>query len=212
MPTTCISEYLLATTNVTDQNVKKVNAGYGKTSIDIGAYGESTYSTYINNSYRFFGGTSAAAPQVTGTVGLLYSLPCSHLDELALTEPAKAALEVKSIIMQSVKSNASLNGITVSGGVLNVFNAINKTSPIQIQSIATDQLECSWREPAIYPIQFRYRKLGQTLWKDTIIYQGNAIIFTKLESCTDYELQIKIYARDMLSIFRYQNRQKCGLL
>ncbi|MBK8955932.1 MAG: S8 family peptidase [Saprospiraceae bacterium] len=211
MPTTCTSNFLLTTTNITDANVKKVNAGYGKKSIDIGSYGESTYSTYINNSYRFFGGTSAAAPQVTGAIGLLYSLSCSNLDELALSDPPKAALEAKNLILKSIKPNASLKDITLTGGVMNVFNAISQVSPLLVEVQNSQQIKISWQEPAILPIQFRYRKAGNFQWKDTSIYSGKHLILTGLESCTDYELQFKnLCPRNSENYSAVQNIKSAG--
>lgn len=191
LPTTCPSDYLISVTNLNDHNEKHPNAGYGKVSIDLGAYGESTYSTYINNSYRSFGGTSAAAPQVTGAVGLLYSMPCSNLAELAHTNPSKAALEVKEILLNSSKPNASLKDKCTSEGQLNLFNASLYSGPIQISGIEKDELLFSWSSSLIYPIEFRYRVKGQPDWNDTIIYIGNQLKLNSLLACTEYEMQYK---------------------
>ncbi|NJO87124.1 MAG: S8 family serine peptidase, partial [Lewinella sp.] len=40
LPTTCPSNFLIAVTNVNTQNVKVTNAGFGRLSIDLGAFGE----------------------------------------------------------------------------------------------------------------------------------------------------------------------------
>lgn len=192
LPTTCPSEYLLTTTNMTDLDIKKTAAGYGKISIDLGAYGESTYSTYINNSYRYFGGTSAAAPQVTGAIGLLYALPCLGLDELAKKNPSAAAVEAKQLIMQSVKANASLKDITVTGGVLNSFNALMMALPFQISSPNSRSLVFSGKQSELrFPIMLRYRKSGNVQWKDTMFLQGELFELPGLEICTAYEVQWK---------------------
>lgn len=192
LPTTCPSDYLITTTNITDLNLKKSAAGYGNKSIDLGAYGESTYSTYVNNSYRFFGGTSAAAPQVTGAIGLLYSLPCSALDQLALSFPSAAAKEAKRLLMESVKPNASLKEITVSGGVLNSFDALMRVFPFKISKPDIQTLSLTGIETELqFPFNVRYRKLGDSSWIVKLFTNGNQFDLTGLETCTEYELQFK---------------------
>ena len=55
LPTGCPSGYLISVTNINDNDVKEFSAGYGDSTIDIGAYGEDVYTV---NGY--FGGTSAS--------------------------------------------------------------------------------------------------------------------------------------------------------
>jgi hypothetical protein len=71
MPTTCPSDYLIAVTNTGMDDQKKMFAGYGKMHIDLGAPGTPSYSTHLGHDYGEFIGTSAAAPQVSGSVGIL---------------------------------------------------------------------------------------------------------------------------------------------
>ncbi len=191
LPTTCPSSYLIAVTNLDDQDQKYRNAGYGKYSIDLGAYGESVYSTYINNTYRNFGGTSAAAPQVSGAVALLYALPCSNLSKLALANPSKAALEVRAAILESVKPNASLQNISVTGGVLNLYNALLHLSPLQISSSSANMLHVKWNQGIQFPFSIRYRIAGAQNWTEVMVYQGTDLDLNGLEACTDYEIQFK---------------------
>jgi len=191
LPTTCPSDFLITVTNVTIDNVKRSNAGYGSQSIDLGAYGESTYSTYPGNSYRSFGGTSAAAPQVCGAIGLLYSLSCSNLPALAYDDPPMAAKEIKRVLLESVVPNASLAGITQSGGVLNSFRALMTSSPL-IQEPAPDAaLLWRWEVDALYPVAFRFRKAGTPVWTDTVVAAGKQLGLSGLEVCTEYEVQFR---------------------
>jgi hypothetical protein len=71
-----------------------------------------------------FQGTSAACPLVTGTVALLYSMPCPDLEALADEDPAAAARLVRDIILKNVEELPSLKNITATGGLLNVFNSL----------------------------------------------------------------------------------------
>lgn len=136
MPTTCQSDYLITVTN-SNRNGKKVrDAAYGRISVDLAAPGDNTYTTLNNGHYGHFGGTSAAAPYVSGTVALLYLLPSDEFQQNVKEKPAETALAVKSAIIGGVNKNESLNGITVSGGQLNIFESVkNLCDNYEAQSI-----------------------------------------------------------------------------
>jgi Subtilase family/Secretion system C-terminal sorting domain len=132
MPTTCTSEFLLTTTSVVVSTDQRSAAGYGSKSIDMGAPGTGTYTTInggTTGAYGSFGGTSAAAPHITGTVGLLYSLGCPSLTENALTAPAETVRRMRDLILQNTAPNPSLRSITVTGGRLDLnrtFGAVQE--------------------------------------------------------------------------------------
>ncbi|MFZ5985815.1 MAG: S8 family serine peptidase [Bacillota bacterium] len=86
---------------------------YGKNSVDLGAPGENIYSTNPDNQYRFLDGTSMATPHVTGAAALIKSM---NFD--------LSNLEIKKLILDNVDPVESLNGITVTGGRLNVYNIV----------------------------------------------------------------------------------------
>jgi len=138
LPTACPSEYLISVTNTNINDVKVTQAGFGLETIDLGAPGEGAFTTSFNNGYGGFGGTSGATPHVTGTIALLFSAPCQELADLTATDPARAARIVRDLILNNVDPNTSLNGITSTGGRLNVNNAVQAlmTNCDQLLSVA----------------------------------------------------------------------------
>lgn len=126
LPTTCSSPYLITVTNTNIDDEKVTNAGYGSTFIDLGAPGRNTQSLKPFDQYGKFGGTSASAPHVTGALGLLFAMPCEQLDNYIKAEPADAALRIKKAILDGTDPLTTLDGLTVTGGRLNILNAMTE--------------------------------------------------------------------------------------
>lgn len=128
VPTGCDSPYMISVTN-TERNGRKTNsAGWGTKTIDIGAPGTSIYSTLPNNSWGQLSGTSMATPHVAGAVAFLHSAANTNFNSLYLQNPAQAALQLKEIMLGTVTPSTSLDGKTVSGGILNLNNASQEIS------------------------------------------------------------------------------------
>lgn len=88
-------------------------SNYGATMVDIGAPGSGIYSTIPGKNgasgYASYNGTSMATPHVTGAIALYVS-----------TRGTLSASSIKSAILTSTTSTASLSGKCVTGGRLNV--------------------------------------------------------------------------------------------
>jgi subtilisin family serine protease len=113
-------------------------SNYGASNVDIFAPGGSIYSTMPNNEYEFQGGTSMAAPAVSGVAALILS-----------RFPELSAVQVKKIIMQSglpVKTPVVLAGdtdlskpfseVSRTGKIANAYNALILASQVASGNIS----------------------------------------------------------------------------
>ncbi len=123
IPTACTSDWLITVTN-TNRNDVKATAGYGATTIDLGAPGSNITSTYPSNAYQSISGTSMATPHVAGTVALMLSVACPDFITNYKANPSAMALVLKDSLLNAADPIAALSGITVTGARLNLFNAV----------------------------------------------------------------------------------------
>ena len=106
---------VIAVAATTDTDALASFSNYGPQTVHLGAPGVSILSTVraSNGSYASFSGTSMATPHVSGAAALL-------LSRCALTTPS-----LKAILLNNVTPLASLAGRTISGGRLNVNQALS---------------------------------------------------------------------------------------
>ncbi len=212
LPTACPSDYLISVTNMNHNDVKVTSAGYGLTTIDLGAFGASTWTTDLPNTYGPFGGTSGATPHVTGTIGLLYSAPCPSFIAIAKSDPAAAVLLAKQYILEGVTPNASLDSITVTGGRLNVFNSLQllmqncsgcpPATSVNAVDITGDRATISWAATdSVTQVDLLWRPADSLDW-DTISGVSSPFLLEGLLACSEYELQITAYcSSDTATLF-----------
>ena len=103
-----------SSTSVTS-NLKSDFSNYGVKSVDVFAPGSDIYSAIPtrDGKYKSNSGTSMASPVVAGVAALVWS----HY-------PTLTAQEVKQIIMESVNKNEQLTNISVTGGVVDAYKAV----------------------------------------------------------------------------------------
>ncbi|MCF8236590.1 MAG: S8 family peptidase [Saprospiraceae bacterium] len=104
-------------------------SNYGKNNVDLFAPGMAIHSTTPDNGYKDAQGTSMASPVVAGVAALIRAY-----------YPDLTAVQVKEILMESVvpinhqvikpgtKDMANFSDLSVSGGVVNVYSALELAS------------------------------------------------------------------------------------
>lgn len=126
VPTNFPTDHLIGVTNTTSEDLKNLAAGWGTTSIDLGAPGKGIYSTRIPNTYGYKTGTSMSAPHVTGSIGLMYAAADEGFYQAYLARPDVLSVFMKNLLLDGVDSLPGFDTLCVSGGRLNVNNAIRK--------------------------------------------------------------------------------------
>ena len=116
-PSSYTASNVLSIASTTNRDQRSSFSNYGAVSVDLGAPGSAILSTTPSNNYEYFQGTSMATPHVSGAAMLL-------LSHCTLSTAA-----LKSTLMSSVTPIAAMGGITVTGGRLNVDNAIRVCPP-----------------------------------------------------------------------------------
>ena len=125
VPTGCDSDYIISVTNTDRNDTKFISAAFGKESIDLGAPGTSVCSIRPGNQISCsLTGTSYSAPVVSGTIGMIHASASELLIEEYILNPSMGSTIIKDIILNTVDYVTSLDTITVSGGRLNLYNAV----------------------------------------------------------------------------------------
>lgn len=89
-------------------------SNFGQTRVDVFAPGFEIYNSVPQSEYKNLQGTSMAAPMVAGVAAMLKS----YFPDLSMKE-------IKDIMLSTAVKYDSLGSACVTGGVVNVYNAVN---------------------------------------------------------------------------------------
>jgi len=110
-----------------NENLLATFSNYGKNSVDILAPGQDIYSCVLNNQFEPGSGTSLAAPVVSGIAAVIKSyypkITAVKLKKILISSAYKPTVE-KVLIPGKKNTKACLNEIMASGGIANLYRAI----------------------------------------------------------------------------------------
>ncbi len=119
-------------------------SNYGAATVDLAAPGSSIYSTLPGGAYGTMSGTSMATPFVTGAVALYAS-----------ANPNATAGDIKTALLANTNSTASLNGVTLTGGRLDIGNLLTPNmQPVDIVGGASTAANLGTTTPQSSTIDF----------------------------------------------------------
>ncbi len=112
-PSNYTNDNVIAVASINSTGKLSTFSNYGASTVDLGAPGESIYSTLPGKkntfTYGAYSGTSMATPHVTGAAALYAS-----------THSGQTAFQIKTAILSSTISTNTLAGKCLTGGRLNV--------------------------------------------------------------------------------------------
>ncbi len=126
-------ENIISVASTTNNDLRASTSNYGAVSVDLGAPGVDIASTYTNGQYVWSSGTSMAAPHVTGVVALLQGMSLSAPQDSSCPDWSDDASGIVNRVLDSVRQAPAMLGITVTGGILNAYNAIVGICPPQAE-------------------------------------------------------------------------------
>lgn len=177
-------------------------SNYGINSVDVGAPGVNIASTMLN-SYYWSSGTSMAAPHVSGLAALLLS-----------QHPTWSYREIRDQILSTGVSIPSLTNKTLTGKLVNAFNALNQQvlppvapTNLQAQTISHEEIQLSWLDnadnEASYTIE-RSINSGAT-WSTLVSLPANTTNHSDLGLAADTRYDYRVFASNSADNSPYSN-------
>lgn len=110
-------------------------SNFGNFGVDLFAPGEDIYTCIPDNKYEIDGGTSLAAPMVSGTAALIWlyypKLTAKQVKDIILESGTKYDIDV--IVPGTIDKKVKFAELSKSGSVLNVYNAMQLAEKVSRQ-------------------------------------------------------------------------------
>jgi subtilisin family serine protease len=140
----------------------------GLNSVDLGAPGVRILSTIPGGGYASLNGTSMATPHVAGAAALLASL-----------NPAMTPTDLKNTLMATVDPKPALKNYWISGGRLNLFNAVNPSQACETRYSLPDnqwmQISLPCNPGANNKISDVFKNVPGTYDNDWVVYHYDTV-------------------------------------
>lgn len=115
-----------------------ISSNYGKANVDLFAPGVDIYSTIVGGNYKKMGGTSMAAPVVSGVAALVWSyfpeLSVQELKEVLMngvsSRKGEQVQKPQSRMLATPRSLVNFEELCVSGGILNALQSVQLAEEI----------------------------------------------------------------------------------
>lgn len=112
-PASFTSANVLSVAAINNRGALTEFSNFGATSVDVAAPGESILSDYPGSQLVYLDGTSMATPHVTGVAALVESV-----------DGVLTPTQIKTRILSTVRQLPSLNGMTLTGGLVDAEGAV----------------------------------------------------------------------------------------
>jgi len=165
---------MICVASTTKTDARSGFSNFGAVHVHLGAPGSEILSTIPVNAYDYFNGTSMATPHVAGVAALLFA-----------QFPGISAADVKCRILQNVDPIPALAGITVTGGRLNAFKALNAPGCVATTVTGTILIGGSGQSGLTVNL-----KVGSTTVQTTTTGAGGAYSFSGVAAGL-YKVQIR---------------------
>lgn len=96
------------------------------------------------------------------------------------------------MILNGAIQNSDLFQKTTTGGILNIYNSILQTSPLQTIAIEQNKIQFQFNATTLlYPILFQYKSVDTNQWQEIIIRDNSLFELSNLLTCHEYEFRFK---------------------
>jgi subtilisin family serine protease len=194
-PATYSQDNVIAVAATTNNDTMASFSNYGLTTVDIGAPGQTVFSTF-NSSYAYLDGTSMATPHVSGVAALVWG-----------ANPDWSYLDVKDRLFNSARPIAALSGKCVTGAVVNAASALNGSSSGSFPPAAPNtpvagevskgNVRFSWGDGSFNEDGFHVERqqLVSGVWSNTVGFDlgANATTLTQSPAQGQYRYHVRSF-------------------